>query len=105
MVSPLLTVLSPPLNRPAESSVPPVLSMVLKAPVPKARKQPLTTTLVPLVMANASAAVSALEPAEAAFQPAAVVLRGAVYVGAFAPPASVQPACEAIVSAATGPAA
>jgi len=73
-VSPLETVLLPPVNAPAEYSVPDVLSMVLTAPDPKTRKQPPTVPDYPI--ANDRAAEVAFDPPDAADQ--ATVLRGAV---------------------------
>jgi hypothetical protein len=95
-VSVFTTTLSPPEKSPAESKVPAVLSTVDTAPVPYTRKQPL---IVPApVIAKASAADNALLPADAADH--TQVLRPPEYVGALVIPASVHPACEAIVSAA-----
>src|SRR3954453_14940716 len=99
MVSPALGPLSPAANSPAESSVPDVESTVDTAPLPSTMNSPLTVPWP--VNANCKADDSALMPAAAA--PQTHVLRGAVYVGALAPPASVHPGCSAIVSAATGP--
>lgn len=70
-VSPLTTALSPLENVPADHSVPPVLSLVADAPLPKTRNAPL---MVPLpVIAKDSAADSAFDPEAAADQ--AAVLR------------------------------
>src|SRR5580765_3035104 len=93
-VSPFTTALSPVENVPADHSVPPVLSLVALAPLPKQRNAPLTVPV--LVTANDSAADSAFDPAVAADHTA--VLRLPLYVGAFVPPASSHPACDAIVS-------
>jgi hypothetical protein len=95
-VSVFTTDLSPPVKRPAEYSVPAVLSTVETAPVPNTRKHPFTVPEP--VIAKARAAERAFDPEDAALH--AHVFRGAVYVGAFAFPASSQPACEDIVSAA-----
>ena len=73
-VSPLDTVLLPPVKAPAEYSVPDVLSMVLTAPVKNTRKQP--PTVPDDVIANDSAAEVAFDPDEAADH--ATVLRGDV---------------------------
>ena len=73
-VSPLETVLLPPVKAPQEYRTPDVLSMVVTAPEPKTRKHPPTVPLE--VIANETAALVALDPAEALDQLG--VLRGLV---------------------------
>src|SRR5262245_19337218 len=90
----LATARSPPVNNPALSRVPEVLSIVLTAPEPNTMKTPFTVPEP--VKVKVREALRALLPPEA--EAHTHVFLFPPYVGAFPLPASVQPAWLAIVS-------